>query len=138
MHRRLYGTVMKALPLLVAVSVLSSSGLFGLVRSCFWGASPGGCSNSVQKIARDCHPLLVAALSRTTNAPCGADMEIDIGSTNPNGQILVEKTTGQGNNHFASKWVLICSHCDYIYGANSCDFISGDIKNAKAASPDYH
>lgn len=37
-------------------------------------------------------------------------------------QRILEKSKEKSNSHsFATVWVLECTHCNNVYGANSCD-----------------
>jgi hypothetical protein len=46
----------------------------------------------------------------------------DVGSENKKGQKLLQKTDWPGSRPFARTWLLQCTKCGGVYGANSCDF----------------
>jgi hypothetical protein len=43
------------------------------------------------------------------------------GYANRNGQIVIRKTDLPGNDHLQRTYVLCCSHCLELYGANGSD-----------------
>jgi hypothetical protein len=54
-----------------------------------------------------------------TRAP---ETPVQIGQRNPNGQILLQRTNRQSDNHaFAKVWILRCQR-GHTYETNSCDF----------------
>lgn len=57
------------------------------------------------------------------------------GYVNPNGQITIKRTELPGNDHLQRTYVLCCSHCLELYGANGSDIFQRRCQCCQRGAP---
>lgn len=57
------------------------------------------------------------------------------GYVNKNGQITIKRTELPGNDHLQWTYVLCCSHCLELYGANGSDIFQRKCPSCQDGAP---